>query len=141
MRSAVEHYPLTVGNLAFLGDERFPFSDLGEGFVVHGVDGSIWLAMSDPVGVDEKVTVDLIRRCKELADRNGGQAAFYQVRAQTLPFYIDAGFSFAKLGEEAIVDLAKLTMDGSAGSEFRSSPVPSGTVSRSGSSRPARSGR
>lgn len=106
-------------NLAFLGDKRFLFSELGPGFVMYAVAGSTWLAMDDPVSADEKVTIDLVWRFKELAHRHGGQAAFYQVSAETLPIFVDAGFSFAKLGEDAIIDLAAFSLEGSANARFR----------------------
>lgn len=119
IEAAVANSDQTSSNLAFLGDKRFLFSDAGPGFIMYGVSGSTWLAMSDPVCVDEKVSVDLIWRFKELAHLHAGHAAFYQVSAEMLPIFIDAGFSFAKLGEEAIVDLNTFSLEGSANAKFR----------------------
>ncbi len=109
----------TEANLALLGDKSFLFSTAGSGFIMYGVEGSTYLAMGDPVADDLKTAVDLIWRFRELADRSGGYPAFYQVKAALLPHYIDAGFSFAKLGEDAVVDLARFTLDGPAGSKMR----------------------
>ncbi|MBJ3774225.1 bifunctional lysylphosphatidylglycerol flippase/synthetase MprF [Acuticoccus mangrovi] len=106
-------------HLAHLGDKHFLFSDLGDGFVMYAVYGSTFLAMGNPVGADSRTTVDLIWRFKELADRHGGRAAFYQVSSQYLPLYIDAGFSFAKLGEEAVVDLGAFSLAGSRAARHR----------------------
>ncbi|RAI01028.1 bifunctional lysylphosphatidylglycerol flippase/synthetase MprF [Acuticoccus sediminis] len=105
--------------LALLGDKSFLISGVGTGFVMYGVEGKTVLAMGDPVADDPKVAVDLIWRFRELADRCGGDPAFYEVGPQLLPHYIDAGFSFAKLGEVAIVDLAKFSFQGSAGAKLR----------------------
>jgi phosphatidylglycerol lysyltransferase len=54
-----------------------------------------------------------------LAHRNGGRAAFYQVRPETLPVYLDAGLHLMKLGEEAIIDLGAFSLKGSARSHLR----------------------
>lgn len=109
----------TEANLAFLGDKAFLFSTAGNGFIMYAVEGTTYLAMSDPVADDPKTTIDLIWRFRELADRSGSDPAFYQVKAALLPHYIDAGFSFAKLGEDAVVDLTRFSLDGPAGAKMR----------------------
>ncbi len=107
--------------LALLGDKRFLISDEADGFVMYGVEGSTWLAMGDPVAPDERRAADLIWRFKELADLHHGVPAFYQISAKYIPAYIDAGFSLAKLGEDAYVDLAGFTLEGSEGRKLRQS--------------------
>ncbi|PRH84581.1 hypothetical protein C5L14_25600 [Labrys okinawensis] len=105
-------------HLALLGDKRFLLSASGKGFTMYGVQGRSWIAMGDPVAPEDEVDA-MVWRFKELVDRNGGTPVFYQVTTGHLPAYLDAGFSLAKLGEEAWVDLNKFTLEGSEGRRLR----------------------
>ncbi|GLS21819.1 membrane protein [Labrys miyagiensis] len=105
-------------HLAMLGDKRFLLSASGKGFTMYGVQGRSWIAMSDPVAPEEEID-GMVWRFKELVDRNGGMPVFYQITTGHLPAYLDAGFSLAKLGEEAWVDLSKFTLEGSEGRRLR----------------------
>ena len=105
--------------LAMLGDKCFLPAENGQGFVMYGVQGSTWLAMGDPVAADEKSVTELIWRFKEQADLHNGMPAFYQISWRHIALYIDAGFSLAKLGEDAFVELAHFTLAGSEGRKLR----------------------
>ena len=105
-------------HLALLGDKRFLLSASGKGFTMYGVQGRSWVAMGDPVAPEDEID-GLVWRFKELVDRNGGTAVFYQVTTGHLPAYLDAGFSLAKLGEEAWVDLGRFTLEGGEGRRLR----------------------
>ena len=72
--------------------------------------GRTWAALHDPVGPRVE-WAELIGRFVALAHAHGGRAAFYQVRADALPLYLDAGLSLMKLGEEAYVGLADFESD------------------------------
>lgn len=110
--------PRADANLAFLGDKRFLFSDAGDAFIMYQVQGRSWVAMGDPVGPPHK-TSELLWAFRELADQHGGWPVFYQASVPRLPTYLDLGLSLLKLGEEARVDLAKFTLEGKAGYEWR----------------------
>ncbi|GGF22155.1 hypothetical protein GCM10011611_30280 [Aliidongia dinghuensis] len=97
--------------LAMMGDKSFLFSGSGRSFLMYAKRGRSWVALYDPVGPREEWH-ELIWRFVELADEHGGRAAFYQVRADSLPFYLDAGLKILKLGEEAIVRLSDFTLQG-----------------------------
>ena len=45
--------------------------------------------------------------------RTGGRAAFYQVRPDSLPIYLDAGLRVVKVGEEACLGLEDFSLEGS----------------------------
>lgn len=108
-----------TAELAFTGDKRFLFSQSGNGFVMYGVRGSTWIAMGDPIAEKSADLIDLVWRFKESADEQRGTPVFYQVTADHLPIYLDAGFSLIKLGEEAWVDLETFALDGKAGKRLR----------------------
>jgi phosphatidylglycerol lysyltransferase len=56
---------------------------------------------------------------RDLSDRHGGRAAFYQVGEGELPLFLDQGFSLVKLGEEARVPLGEFSLDGKARKSLR----------------------
>ena len=108
-----------TSELALIGDKRFLFSQSGDGFVMYGVRGSTWVAMGDPIAIRNNDLIDLVWRFKESADEHRGTPVFYQVAADHLPVYLDAGFSLIKLGEDAWVDLDLFTLDGKNGRRLR----------------------
>jgi len=86
--------------------------------VMYGVQGRTWVAMGDPVGLPESVS-ELVRLFLERCDDFGGMPVFYEVQKGCLHHYADFGLAFVKLGEEARVDLARFTLDGTRGARFR----------------------
>ena len=80
--------------------------------------GRTWAALHDPVG-PRREWAELIRRFVEMAHAHNGRAAFYQVRADALPLYLDAGLTLMKLGEEAHVVLDDFDLKGSHRAHLR----------------------
>src|SRR5471032_2196676 len=80
--------------------------------------GRTWAALHDPVG-PRREWAELIRRFVEMAHAHSGRAAFYQVRADALPLYLDAGLTLMKLGEEAHVVLEDFDLKGSHRAHLR----------------------
>ena len=103
--------PDSTAHLALLGDKALLFDEQRTAFLMYAVEGRSWVAMGDPVGAPAAAT-ELVWRFRELADRHGGTACFYQVSPDGLPKYLDLGMALLKLGEEAIVPLAGFTLEG-----------------------------
>ncbi|MGN6316637.1 bifunctional lysylphosphatidylglycerol flippase/synthetase MprF [Trinickia sp.] len=97
--------------LAMMGDKSFLFSDSRHAFLMYAKHGRTWAALHDPVGPREEWD-QLIRKFVMLAHAHGGRAAFYQVRADSLPLYLDSGLTLMKLGEEARLALDGFDMSG-----------------------------
>jgi len=97
--------------LAMMGDKSFLFSDSRQAFLMYAKHGRTWAALHDPVGPREEWD-QLIRKFVMLAHGHGGRAAFYQVRADSLPLYLDSGLTLMKLGEEARLALDGFDMSG-----------------------------
>lgn len=110
--------PQTDAALALLGDKRLLFDPDGTAFIMYQVRGRSWIAMGDPVGA-ESARYALAWRFREMADRHGGRAVFYQVDPENLPLYLDLGLTAMKVGEEGVVPLAGFSLDGSARKELR----------------------
>ncbi|SEI89475.1 phosphatidylglycerol lysyltransferase [Paraburkholderia tropica] len=97
--------------LALMGDKSFLFSQSRSAFLMYAKRGRTWAALHDPVGPRDEWPA-LIREFVSLAHAHGGRAAFYQVRADALPLYLDAGLTLMKLGEEARVMLQEFDLKG-----------------------------
>lgn len=117
-RALIERQPSTVPYLAYLRDKTLLFSEDGEAMLMYAVQGRTWVCMGDPVGEPRAVTA-LIHRFFERCDDYGGVPVFYQVSKDRLHQYADFGLAFAKLGEEAFVDLAGFHLDGAENRPFR----------------------
>jgi phosphatidylglycerol lysyltransferase len=90
--------------LVLMRDKRILFSTSGRSFLMFGEHGGSRIALFDPFG-EEADYPELVWQFRELCDRQRVRAAFYQVRPDHLPLYIDAGLTLTKLGEEARVPL------------------------------------
>jgi phosphatidylglycerol lysyltransferase len=108
----------TNANLGLLGDKALLFSDSGKSFLMYGVQGRSWVALGDPVGPSEEHS-ELAWRFHERCDRHDGWTVFYEVRAESLPLYLDLGLTPLKLGEEARVPLEKFSLEGSSRKNLR----------------------
>lgn len=118
VRRAVAASGSSLANAALAGDKRVLFHPAGDAFVMYQVSGRSWIALGDPVGPVEHHE-DLVWAFRELVDRRGGRTVFYQISDRSLPLYIDLGLSLLKLGEEARIELAAFTLDGSARADLR----------------------
>lgn len=116
----VGRQPLAEAGLALMGDKSLLFSQAGDAFIMFGKRGRSWICLFDPVGPMSQWP-ELIWRFIEMAHVHGGRAAFYQVRPQSLPFYLDAGLQAFKLGEEAHVPLQDFNLKGSRRANLRHS--------------------
>jgi phosphatidylglycerol lysyltransferase len=103
----------TSASLALLGDKSFLFSQEGNAFIMHGVEGRSWVSMGDPVG-NQTEWAGLIWQFREICDRYDGWTVFYEVGSLNLHLYLDLGLSFLKLGEEARVSLNRFSLEGGA---------------------------
>ena len=108
----------TTGNLAFLDDKRFLFSESGDAFVMYGVQAHSWIAMGDPVGPVSEWS-ELLWRFRELCHDHAAKPVFYEVGSEHLSLYLDLGLNLLKLGEDARVALPSFSVEGGARSALR----------------------
>ena len=97
--------------LVAMGDKSLHFSATEKAFVMYRKIGRSWISLYDPVG-PENEKADLIWDFIDRAERHGGRVAFYEVRPENLPYYLDAGMKTWKVGECAIVDLPRFDLEG-----------------------------
>ena len=118
-KQVIAAQPHAYAALALLGDKMFLFNDEKSAFIMYGVEGRSCIALGDPVGPSAAMP-ELIWRFRELCERYDTFCVFYQVRQQNLPFYLDAGLTLLKLGQEALVPLPKFSLEGKSKGAFRS---------------------
>ena len=107
-----------ISNLALLGDKRFLFSASGDSFLMFGVRGRSWIALSAPVGRrDERL--ELLWRFRELADAHAARPGFYGLESDDLPDVVELGFAIQKLGEAAAAPLADFSIEGTRRGNLR----------------------
>lgn len=104
--------------LALMGDKSFLFSPSGLTLLMFRKRGRSWIALHDPIGPRGEWG-ELIKRFIRQAHVHGGRAAFYQIRPDSLPFYLDAGLTVMKLGEDARVPLKSFSLRGGAAAHLR----------------------
>jgi phosphatidylglycerol lysyltransferase len=104
--------------LVMMGDKSLMVSESQRTFIMFGRRGRSWVALYDPVGPVAEWT-ELVWRFVEQAREAGGRAAFYQVRPDGLPVYLDAGLRVYKLGECALVDLPGFSLEGKRRANLR----------------------
>jgi phosphatidylglycerol lysyltransferase len=99
-------------------DKSLFFSASGQSFLAYRVAGAFAVVLGDPVGPDNDLAGALISFC-ELCTENDWGLALYQTAPHFLELYRLLGFKTLKLGDEAIVDLNKFSLRGSAAKNLR----------------------
>jgi phosphatidylglycerol lysyltransferase len=97
--------------LVAMGDKSLHFSTNEKAFVMYRKIGRSWISLYDPVGPASE-QADLIWDFIDRAERHGGRVAFYEVRPENLPCYLDAGMKTWKVGECAVVALPGFDLEG-----------------------------
>ncbi len=118
VRKIIGKSPVTIPNLALLGDKILLLDEQHSGFVMYGIAGRAWVALGNPVG-SPAVAQELAWKYRELVERHGGLTVFYEVDTTMLHVYLDMGLTLFKLGENASVPLAEFSLEGSERKSLR----------------------
>jgi len=100
----------TLAPFALRSDRNHFFSSDGEAFVAYGYLGGFALVTGDPVGADESIPLvadEFIEFCRH----HGWQPAVLAAREVDTPFYAERGFRSFYLGDEAILDCRRFSLD------------------------------
>ncbi len=112
IRPALRSARHTDAMLAFAGDKRFLLSSGRDAFLMYQVRGASWIVMADPVGPREQWP-ELLWEIRSMADASQGRLLLYQISAEMLELAVELGLQVIKYGEEAVVKLADLSLEGS----------------------------
>lgn len=105
-------------NFVFTGDKSIMFSDSGQSFLMYRIEGRSWIALGDPVG-DQKDAAQLIWDFCDAASAANCRPVFYEVTSASLPLWAEMGLAIHKMGEEAVVDLSRFSLEGSERKRLR----------------------
>ncbi|ANG63248.1 hypothetical protein A8C75_12720 [Marinobacterium aestuarii] len=102
----------------FTGDKYVLMSENEDAFIMYAPRGRSLIALGDPIG-NAAAFQGLINQFIDLGDLHNYRPCFYQVGPDMLTRYIDLGFSLSKLGEEAVVPLETLSLEGAPRKRLR----------------------
>lgn len=100
-------------------DKSFFFSHGRTAFLAYRVGAGFAVVLGDPVGPADQLAplvADFLAYCRD----NGWGVAFHQATRDYLELYEQLGLRRLKLGDDAVVDLTKFSLEGRAGKPFRS---------------------
>lgn len=105
-RSALDYFKLWP-------DKSLFFSTSGHAFLSYAVAGGFAMVLGDPVGPEDEVAT-LVREFSAFCDSQDWRVAFYQTLPDFLAAYTRLGFKRLKIGDDAVVELARFDLSGSA---------------------------
>lgn len=103
--------PVTQSQLVLLGDKEIFTNRERDAYIMYAVEGKTWVALGDPVTSKPEPT-SLASDFNKFVNLCGGVPVFYQVQPQQLTQYLEFGYQFLKLGEEARVHLPSFDLVG-----------------------------
>ena len=103
---------------ALAGNRLFLLSDGGDAAIAYAVQGRAWVAQGDPFG-DPAQIPGLIWRFRDAARRARVTPVFHDASPRWFPQWIETGMIPLKLGEEAVIDLTRFSLDDPARESLR----------------------
>lgn len=103
-----------VDTLAFFklrADEQYLFSEDRRAFVGYTIENGVLLLSGDPVGPPEAFPA-LLRHVREFAETRGLKLGALGASAGLCPLYDELGLRTLYLGDEAVVELARFSLEG-----------------------------
>jgi phosphatidylglycerol lysyltransferase len=92
-------------------DKSYFFAPSKRAFLAYSVSHGFALVLGDPVGPEEDIE-PVVRDFSLFCAENDWGFAYYETLPDWLPIYERCGLSRLKLGEDAIVDLRRFTLEG-----------------------------
>lgn len=107
----VAKYGRTVLARFCLFDDKHYFFSPGGSLIAYALSSRTAVVLGDPIGPPED-TLSAVTAFQKFVANNDWLLAFYQTLADTIDAYRAAGLRTLKIGEEAIVDLNRFTLQG-----------------------------
>ncbi len=92
-------------------DQHYLFGSDGRAFLGYRVEAGVLLVSGDPVGPADALP-DLLRQLHAFASQRGLRVAALGAGGRLLPLWQDLGLRSFYLGDEAVVDTARFSLDG-----------------------------
>jgi len=108
---ATAHFVLDIDKVYF-------WSETGRAFIAYRVVHEVALALGDPIGPEEEHAT-ILTAFLEFCHLQDWPVAFYQASARTYSLCQGRGLLAYKIGEEALIDVARFTLLGKRGAPVR----------------------
>ena len=115
-----EHGSDTLAFFKLRRDMQYLFDAEARAFLGYRIEGSVMLVAGDPVGPPDALR-EVVREAVAFAEIHGLRIAALGVGAWMLPHWKDAGLRSLYIGDEAIVETAKFSLEGRAIRKVRQS--------------------
>lgn len=99
-------------------DKTFFFSTSRRCFISYKVRTGYAVVLGDPVGPQEEIEA-VLRAFLDFCDRSDWRTVFYQTLPDYIPVYQKLDFRRLKIGDDAIVELASFSLEGSRAKKLR----------------------
>src|SRR6185436_2126738 len=113
------HGRTSIARYALFDDKHFFFAS-GNCLISYALENRVALALGDPIGSLDEIPAS-ISGFKSFCAPNDWLPAFYQFLPEHIQAYQANGFEVLLLGQEAVVDLSKFTLEGSDNKTLRNS--------------------
>ena len=113
------HGQTSIARYTLFDDKHFFFTS-DNCLISYALENRVALALGDPIGSLDEIPVS-ISTFKSFCAPNDWLPAFYQVLPEHIEAYQANGFEVLLLGQEAVVDLSKFTLEGSDNKTLRNS--------------------
>jgi lysyl-tRNA synthetase, class II len=101
----------TLAFFKLRADQQYLFSQDGRALVGYTIENGVLLLSGDPVGPPDAFP-GLLRQVREFADTRGLKLAALGASAGIRPRYEELGFKSIYLGDEAVVELGRFSLEG-----------------------------
>ena len=106
-----EHGTDTLAFFKLCADEHYLFSEDGGAFVGYTIENGVLLLSGDPVGPAGAIP-GLLRDVREFAEARGLKLGALGASAAICPLYEELGLKTIYLGDEAVVELSRFSLEG-----------------------------
>lgn len=103
--SPVDYFKTYKDKLLYFGKRR-------EGLVSYRMAGSFAVVLEQPVCANRQDEMVLLEEFEEFCIESGLRSAYYRVEEESLPLFYSLGKKSLIIGQEAIIDLEKFTLEG-----------------------------
>src|SRR5207253_2472875 len=102
--SAMDHFKLNSDKLHF-------FSTAHEGFIAYRLTGGFAVVLEEPVCALEH-KIEILKEFDHYCFKKGYKTAYYRVDENSLPWFDELRKRKLMIGQEAILDISKFSMEG-----------------------------
>ncbi|MBV8217202.1 MAG: DUF2156 domain-containing protein [Solirubrobacterales bacterium] len=101
----------TLAFFKLRGDGNYIFSEDGRAFVAYAIENGVLLLSGDPVGSPDALP-GLLHQVREFADARGLKLGALGASERLCPLYEELGLHSIYLGDEAVVELDRFSLEG-----------------------------